>query len=230
MAAAFHAKGWPAVLRPFASRPQLVAAVVVAAAVHWGTGFVVTREVTRVVLAWDAAALLFLGSALVSMRETDIDAIRRRAIAHDEGRHLILILALAAATMSVVAIMAELSGAKGHGLARELARVGLAAGTIAVSWLFVQVVFAIHYAHDFFLAEEADAANHRGGLRFPGDEEPDYWDFLHFAVIVGATAQTADIDIASKSLRRVVTIHSLIAFGFNTAILATMINLAAGLF
>jgi uncharacterized membrane protein len=222
--------GWPRLLRPLASRPHLVAAAVLAALVYGLTGHLVSRNVTRAIVAWDAAALLFIVVAMVSMRETDIAAIRRRALAHDEGRHLILILTLTAATMSVVAIVAELSAAKGQGFARELARVALAAGTIGLSWFFVQLVFAIHYAHEFFLAAEADGEAHRGGLRFPGDDEPDYWDFLYFAVVIGATAQTADVEIASKPLRRVATVHSLIAFGFNTAILATMINLAAGLF
>jgi uncharacterized membrane protein len=141
-----------------------------------------------------------------------------------------LALALGAAVASVAAILAELGGAKGGDKTHEAFSVGLTAGTIILSWLFVQLVFAIHYAHVFYLAETTDCETHRGGLLFPGDEEPDYWDFVHFSVVIGATSQTADISIASKEFRRIGTLHCLIAFAFNTTILATMINLAAGLF
>jgi uncharacterized membrane protein len=81
------------------------------------------------------------------------------------------------------------------------------------------------------LASESQSARHRGELDFGySDEEPDYWDFVHFAIVIGATSQTADIVFKSRATRRVGTVHSVVAFGFNTAILATMINLAAGLF
>ena len=124
--------------------------------------------------------------------------------------------------------MIELSVAKGQPGA-DL-RVALAAGTVVISWLFVQVAFAMHYAHVYYLAEDS-CSTHQGGLDFGyGAEEPDYWDFLHFAIVIGATSQTADIVFKSKLMRRVGTLHSVIAFGFNTAILATMINLAASLF
>jgi uncharacterized membrane protein len=67
-------------------------------------------------------------------------------------------------------------------------------------------------------------------LEFGDSGDPDYWDFLHFSLVMGATAQTADIVIRCKNIRRIATLHTLVAFGFNTAILATMINLAANLF
>ncbi|MEJ0065556.1 MAG: DUF1345 domain-containing protein [Caulobacteraceae bacterium] len=82
----------------------------------------------------------------------------------------------------------------------------------------------------YYLAEEGAGEGHRCGLEFPDDDEPDYWDFLYFSAGIGATSQTADVNIRSKELRRIATAHSLISFAFNTAILATMINLAAGLF
>jgi len=90
-------------------------------------------------------------------------------------------------------------------------------------------VFAIHYAHVYYLTEEG-SPQHRGGLDFPADDAPDYWDFLYFALVLGATSQTADVNIQSKEIRRIAAAHGVIAFAFNTAILATMINLAAGLF
>ena len=69
-----------------------------------------------------------------------------------------------------------------------------------------------------------------GGLKFPGDQEPDNWDFVHFAVVIGVASQTADIAFTAKRLRRIGTVHSVISFTFNTAVLALTINLLAGLF
>jgi uncharacterized membrane protein len=97
-----------------------------------------------------------------------------------------------------------------------------------LSWLFVQIVFAMRYAHVYYLEEEEGSP--KGGLEFGECGEPDYWDFVHFAIVLGATSQTADITFSSKEMRRLGTLHTLVAFGFNTAILATMINLAAALF
>jgi uncharacterized membrane protein len=97
--------------------------------------------------------------------------------------------------------------------------------------MFVQIVFALHYAHEYY-AEPQDkrGRKHRGGLLFPEDDAPDYWDFLHFAMIVGVAAQTADIAFTSKTLRRTGTWHGVVSFLFNTVVLALTINLLAGLF
>jgi uncharacterized membrane protein len=229
MAAAVSAKGWPRLLQPFVSRPHLLAAIAVGAIAYFVDGLWIGREMTRLVVAWDAAALLFISLSLASMAGVDHERMKRRAVEHDEGRHVILALALVAAAASVAAILAELGGAKGLGPLQQTIKVGLTAGTIGASWFFLQLVFAIHYAHVFYLAEAAGAA-HKGGLDFPDDLAPDYWDFLYFALVIGATSQTADVNIQSKELRRIAAAHGVIAFAFNTAILATMINLAAGLF
>ena len=221
---------WPRWLQPFASRPDLVAGAVAGGLVYLATGPWVPRAVTRGLLGWDFGVFVFIVLALLSMRDTDDERMKARALAHDEGRHFMLALSLAAASASVVAILAELGQAKGADRLHTAFGVGLTAATIALSWFFLHLVFAIHYAHVFYMAKEAEGAVHKGGLMFPDDETPDYWDFLHFGVVIGATAQTADISITSKEIRRVATVHCLIAFAFNTAILATMINLAAGLF
>ncbi|MNE75460.1 hypothetical protein D3C80_1716230 [compost metagenome] len=101
-------------------------------------------------------------------------------------------------------------------------------GTIAVSWLFTHVIFALHYAHEFYAPAEKGKGDRRG-LIFPGESEADYWDFLHFSLIIGVASQTADIQISSRRLRRIATVHSLIAFVFNTVILALAVNMAVSL-
>jgi uncharacterized membrane protein len=214
-------------VRPLIGRPHLLAAIFLGVLIYFVLQPWVTRDVTRALLGWDGGIILFLFFSFQYMSGADVHCMKRRAISHDEGSHLILALTLFAAVASVGALVAELTEAKGHG---GIDRAGLAAGTVILSWLFVQVVFAMHYAHLYFLSENQSAL-HQGGLDFGyTDEEPDYWDFFHFAIVIGATSQTADIVFKSRAMRRVGTLHSVVAFGFNTAILATMINLAAGLF
>jgi uncharacterized membrane protein len=215
-------------LGPIANRPHLLAAIAAGVLLYLLSAPWATREITRALIGWNGGVLVFLGCSFFYMLGADAACMKRRAIAHDEGGHLMLVITILAAVASVVALAVELSAAKGQpggGL-----RVALAAGTVVLSWLFVQIAFAMHYAHVYFLAED-EGSPHQGGLDFGyGAEEPDYWDFVHFAIVIGATSQTADIVFKSKDMRRVGTLHSLVAFGFNTAILATMINLAAALF
>lgn len=66
-------------------------------------------------------------------------------------------------------------------------------------------------------------------LDFPNEDVPNYWDFLYFSYIIGTSAQTADVDFTSRASRQIGTVHCLLAFFFNTAILALMINMASGL-
>jgi len=111
----------------------------------------------------------------------------------------------------------------------------LALATVALSWTFVHTIFAFHYAHAFY-APAATAgsrgkgkAQDRGGLIFPGGEDPDYWDFVHFSTIIGVAQQTADIQISDRNLRRTATVHSVTAFLFNTVVVALTVNLAVSL-
>jgi uncharacterized membrane protein len=211
------------VLGAFLNRPYLLSAILFGIVLYVASGPWVARDVTRLLIGWNGGIIAFLLLVFVFMSNGDAQVMKRRALAHDEGGHLILILTILASVASVGALVAELSEAKGSGGGW---RVGLAAMTVILSWLFVQIVFAMHYAHVYYREEEEGRT--KGGLEFGEAGEPDYWDFFHFAIVMGATSQTADIIFTAKETRRIGTLHTLVAFGFNTAILATMINLAAG--
>ncbi len=224
-----------ATARAFRDRPRMLAGIVVGAAVGAGLWLLPNdlRWSTRSILAWDSAALTFITLMMLMMADCGVEQIQARAAAQDEGRGLTLIVSVIAATASVLAIAAELSLAKSdHGLVKAL-RVGLAFATIAASWFFTHLIFALHYAHEYYSPDtcpDQDGHAERGGLGFPGDEPPDYWDFLHFALIIGVASQTADISFTAKALRRIGTIHGVLSFVFNTVALALTINLLAGLF
>lgn len=175
---------------------------------------------------WDAGVLAFLILTLIRIRRTrSIDAMRARAARMDQAGAAVLPLSLLAAGASVAVVVVEAAGRSIH---PSVSAALFSMSTIAVSWLFVQVIFALHYAHEFYAPAEADRSD-RGGLIFPGDELPDYWDFLHFALVIGVAAQTADIQISGKRQRQIATLHSLMAFLFNTVIVALAVNLAVNL-
>jgi uncharacterized membrane protein len=219
----------PSFFGPFAARPRLAMAFAGGLLVTTGARFLAgLQSTTALILGWDSLCLVFVVSMLWTMAESSPDAIRARAAIDDEGRLTILTIVLVAAVASIVAIALELSLAKNaHGLERAV-RIGLAFVTVAASWFMVHLVFALHYAHGYYDRDEqgTDAQ----GLLFPGGGEPDYWDFLYFALIIGVASQTADIAISAKPLRRLNTVHALFSFSFNTVILALTINLLAGLF
>lgn len=217
-------------VRSVANRPHLMAAMAVGVATYglWWLAPNSLREATGAVLAWDAACLTFIALTLGMMRGAGPAAIRATAARQDAGGRLILALVVfgAAASLAVIVPHAKAADELSRGL-----RVALVVATVAVSWFMVQTAFAVHYAHEFYSPDPA--ARSRGdaqGLKFPGGEPPDYWDFLHFSVVVGVACQTADVAFTSKRMRRLGTIHGLVAFTFNTVILALTINLLASLF
>ena len=218
---------------PFASRPRLVSAMLVGVLAGLLLAFVPNplKPSTRVILAWDSVCLWFIAAGLISMMGKQGRDIAARAAEQDDGRGMILGLVLLATTASLAAVGVELSLAKAdHGLFK-VGRVMLAFVTVAASWFVAQLIFALHYAHEYYSASDSEPAPAlRGGLNFPEGGEPDYWDFLHFSIIIGVASQTADIAFASRALRRIGTVHSLLAFGFNTVVVALTINLWAGIF
>jgi uncharacterized membrane protein len=213
------------------ARPRLFIAALIGLGVGLGCiAFPQMNVSTRLILGWDALSITFLGTMLVSMISHSPTEIRARAALDDEGRGAILGLVLVAASASVWAVGIELSLAKEAHAAMKVVHIGLAFVTGVASWLMVQMIFALHYAHEYYGVDEDDGARDAMGIEFPGTLDPDYWDFLYFAIVIGVACATADANITSKGLRRLSTVHCLVAFAFNTIIVALTINLTAGLF
>jgi uncharacterized membrane protein len=181
---------------------------------------------SRAIIAWDVGALVSSLSAWNLMRRRTDEEMREWSAKLRAGQRTVLALCLIAAAAALLTVVDMRLATAGQSAAPGV-RSLLVIVTVALSWLFVQTVFALDYVNMFF--EQDESGQDCGGLAFPGSERPDFWDFLHFSVIIGATAQTADISIVSKPMRRLVTIHAVFAFSFNAVILALVINLAAGL-
>jgi uncharacterized membrane protein len=190
------------------------------------------RLTTRLLIAWNVAAWLYFVSAGIMIARATPQTLRRRAEASDEGRLFILLLTCLAAIASIAAIVAQLAAVKDlTGIVKGL-HIGLSAMTIVTAWFFIHLTFAFHYAHEYFdeLPDKLGKSRAgRGGLIFPGTDEPDYFDFLYFSYVIGVACQTADVAISSTPMRRTVVLHGVLAFFFNSAVLALTINIAAGL-
>ena len=183
------------------------------------------RWTVRLAAGWDAGVALFLMLTFLKLARTrSVDDIRARAADLDEAGVAVLPLSLLSAAASVAIVISEAATAS-SGVDRGVEAL-LTLGTVAASWLFVHVLFGLHYAHRFYAP---DGTGDRGGLLFPGENQPDYWDFLHFSLIIGVASQTADVQIADRTLRRLSTVHSVTAFLFNTVLVALAVNLAVSL-
>jgi len=175
------------------------------------------RAATRLLIAWDIAISFYLLLAYIPAFLGGPRYIRRIAATIDDGRFLVLGITLIAAFASLAAIIFELGQAQ-----RAPYQLGLAIVTITLSWAAIHTTFALHYAHEYYRGGES------GGLAFPGGEDdPDYWDFVYFSFVVGMTAQVSDVGITDRMIRRTATVHGIVSFVFNTALLALMVNIAA---
>src|SRR5947209_5489983 len=213
----------PRLVRMVRTRPRLFLSALLGLAVI-ALLFVASdwRAATKLLAGWDIGIGLYLVLAFSLMARSDLHRIRRRAANQDEGGMAILVLTVAAAIASLAAIFAELGTVEG--VKREAAQLILATATVVLSWAFIHSIFALHYAHEFY----GEGRDHKtGGMSFPDDQEPDYWDFTYFAFTVGMCAQVSDVTVSSKSIRRTVLVHSVISFLFNAALLALTVNIAA---
>ena len=177
------------------------------------------RLVTRFLIAWDIFASVYLTLVFIMVLRSGLAHIKRNATLQDDGALLILLVTALGAFASLAAIVFEL-GASHH----DVRALTLATATIALSWATVHMAFSLHYAHEYYRGAKP------GGLQFPsGDqhENADYWDFVYFSFVIGMTAQVSDVGITDKIIRRTATVHGIISFVFNTALVALMVNIAA---
>jgi uncharacterized membrane protein len=207
------ARLWHLHARLFLSAAFGIAVTLAALALPW-------RPSTRLLVGWDCGVALYLALIYQATANASIGGIRRRAAINDEGAVALLVLTTAAALVSLAAVVAELGHAPGP------YQIVLGIGTILLSWAFMHLIFALHYAHAFYGASQSKRA---GGLFFPGNEDPDYWDFLYYALVVAMTAQVSDVQVTSKSIRRLTMVHGVVSFFFNVTVLALTINIVSSL-
>ena len=216
------------IVHVFKVRPRLF--VVIAIGVLTGLFLpqgIASQPISRWLVAWNVGAWLYVALAAAMMIRSSKGHMRHRAQLQDDGKYAILGLTVFSAVASLVAIAFELAVVKDlHGISRGL-HVALAGLTVLSSWSFIQIMFTLHYAHDYYLAA---CHGRKPGLAFPDDDDPDYGDFFYFSAVIGTSGQTADVSFVTKPMRRIGSLHCILAYLFNTTVLALLINIGASLF
>jgi uncharacterized membrane protein len=182
----------------------------------------------RLLIAWDAGALTYLGFAWLAVARADAAMTRVRAQLYDQTGYVIFLLVVAASAASVVAIGYLVSDAKQLGYPARGVYLSLSIFALLLSWLLIHTLFAFHYASWYYWREHP-AKDHIRGLMFPGDIEPDYLDFAYYSFVVGMTSQVSDVAVVDRRMRRLTMIHGVLSFVFNIAILAMSINIIGGM-
>lgn len=191
----------------------------IAAAAAW---FATAGEASaiRSLAAGDAFFIVYLALLAVFAARATPESTMKEARVEDEGLTLIALLTMAAVGFSLTAIVTIMVSAE------TLEGAALIAAVISVplGWATVHASLALHYARLYYA--ESDDGGSSEGLTFPCDEEPDVWDFLYFSFVLGMTAQTSDVEVTGRRIRRSVLAHSVISYFYNAVIIALTVNVA----
>lgn len=183
------------------------------------------RPIQRPLFAWDIGMWLYLVLIWTLMMRASPEDVQRVAEREDEGATAVLAIITAAAIASLVAIVVELSAAKGLGPRQASINYALTGATMVGTWLLIPTVFTLQYARYYHQAGENEAS-----LKFPEPDQPlDYWDFLYFSFTIAVASQTSDVSLCSRRARRTALAQSILSFFFNAAVLGLSVNVAAGL-
>ena len=169
---------------------------------------------------FDVAAVAFIASHVATFR-FDAKKLREAAARNDANRAVLLVVSFLLSVVIMAAMAGELSAAEKLGMIDKL----LLAVSLVLVWIFANAVYTLHYAHLFYTSDDGGKDN--AGLIFPGTKEPLMSDFVYFAYTLGVAVQTADVDVTSPHIRKVVTAHCVAGFFFNLGVLALTINVLA---
>lgn len=210
-------------LKHLANHPRLLSSAFIGLALYFALPGQ-WMPLTRVLVSWNVGVLLFL--ALVSWMMFRLNAVQisKRYEEEDEAAVLILVISIVGAILTMASILAFLSGLDSVRGSEKLVHVGLAALTVASTWVLIPTMFTLHYADMFYSV----GPNERP-LRFPDSADPVFWDFIYFSFTISLACQTADVSTAQGSIRKVVIAHSVLSFFFNVSILGFAVNVTAGL-
>ncbi|MCR8956446.1 DUF1345 domain-containing protein [Variovorax sp. S2] len=183
------------------------------------------EPMVRGLSGWCTGAAVFLVLTWWLADTFDAQRTRERAQSLDQPNLVILVSVLVAIGASVVAIAMLLQQVKLMSGPARAAHIALGLVALVGSWLMMHTIYAFHYAHRYYIDQRDGSPD--GGLDFPGKDEPDYFDFLYYAYVVGMTSQVSDVQATSREMRRITLVHSVLAFAFNMLVLALSVNVVA---
>ncbi len=187
---------------------------------------------TRLMISWDAGVLVFLLMAWLVIFTATPAQTSLSTMNQDQSGVGILTGVVIAASVSLLTIGYLLHDSKNTFHTDLIGHIICSVIAVLCSWFLVHTMFTLHYAHRYYRdgsLKKSVVDDQAGGLDFPGTELPDYWDFAYFSFVVGMTSQVSDVQITSRSMRRLALTHGILSFFFNTTILALSINILASL-
>jgi uncharacterized membrane protein len=179
------------------------------------------------IAGWNTVALVILALDWATILTTPQRKIRELAQQQDLSRFLVFLFVVVTSSAALFAVGFLVSVKKSETGGHFIIHLLLTLLTVIFSWTLVHTVFGLRYAHAFYGdSDDPRVQKHAGGLIFPGDRPPDYFDFAYFSFVVGMTCQVSDVQITSRRMRRLTLAQSILSFGFNTIVLALVINIA----
>jgi len=176
----------------------------------------------RILLAGDAFFLAHLLTMAVLLSRSTQTTFRERAAQEDDGLPLIALITITAIALSLGSIFVLLN----RDQTLTAGYYALAIASVPLGWLMLHTVSAFHYAYVYY-APRPDGAG--ADLLFPGGKEPEPWDFMYHAFVVGMTSQVSDVTVLTSRMRRLTLLHAVVSFFFNAVILAVAVNAAVTL-
>jgi uncharacterized membrane protein len=178
----------------------------------------------RAVVGWDAGALIWIALAWVMIARATPAKTRVRAGLDDPGRRFVFFLALTSSFFSLFAAVVVLKQIKSLSPEQVPVWTTLALVAVALSWVVTHTAFTLRYAHLYYRSHSVSKC-----FTFPGTDAPSDLDFAYFSFTVGMTFQVSDVVVTSSRARRAVLLHAVMAFVYNTTILALSLNLVTTL-
>ena len=209
------------------SAPQRVAIVAAIGVVVYSIGPTVAPVANRVLVTWTAASLSYLILYWTTILHADPDLTRRGARTYDQAAHVIFLLVTTAACASIVAIGFVMGDVKSLDFWPKALHIGLSIAALLLSWMLIHTVFAFHYARRYYAPASVNEGPAKG-LKFPGVEEPAYFDFAYYSFVLGMTSQVSDVSVTTAQMRRTTLAPGVLSFIFNMAVLAMSINVLSG--
>jgi uncharacterized membrane protein len=207
---------------------KLIISAVISVLAYLATINFIHETLLHLLVSWDVFCLFFVLLNWITFFTILPQQIRNGARKQNEGRVVVFIIALIATLAALSAVLLLLLD-KSQSY-REVSFTLLCSfGGLILSWVLVHTIFTVRYAHLYYADHKEDNSKHAGGLEFPDGIHPDFLDFAYYSFVIGMTFQVSDVSISSRKLRRLTLLHSLMAFAFNTIIVALTVNVIAGL-
>jgi len=180
------------------------------------------EEIFSVVVGWSVFASSYIIMSLLVIFKLNPEQIKKRCEEEDIKVWIIFILVFCGIVLSISAVLNLIIHQKEWTFGKPIGSFVYIYG-VTCSWLLMHIIFTFRYAHLFYAGNKYKSGQNHG-IKFPSDNSPDYMDFAYLSFVIGMTYQVSDNSILSKEIRRLVLIHSIVSFVFNTVIIALTIN------